>query len=230
MAIVFQSSLVQKKTSNPLRLPALDLGTNPVVTVLSPISSPLKVHSNPASPGETPASQLQSTNNPTNTIPHCSIAPSVSTGLQYSIAIPENDQSEKTQELPPFNSLLSDVRPIFSRPNHLKFQPDYSILGRQHRPEYHTNRAGKTRRPHFNQHLQYSLKPEFSTWEIAFWDSRRQEATIQSTSLPPQRLAVPPKAITALSRCCRSTLLHQPSSLIINFSLTRQSHCATQLR
>ena len=32
------------------------------------------------------------------------------------------------------------------------------------------------------------------------WDSKRQEYTIQSTSLPSQRLVVPPQAITALPR------------------------------
>ena len=30
-----------------------------------------------------------------------------------------------------------------------------------------------------------------------FWDSKRQDYTIQSTSLPSQRLAIPPQAITA---------------------------------
>ena len=33
-----------------------------------------------------------------------------------------------------------------------------------------------------------------------FWDSKRQEYTIQNTSLPSQRLVVPPEAITALPR------------------------------
>ena len=36
-----------------------------------------------------------------------------------------------------------------------------------------------------------------------FWDSKRQEYTIQSTFLPSQRLIVPPQAITALPRRCR---------------------------
>ena len=59
----------------------------------------------------------------------------------------------------------------------------------------------RTKRPRFNQHLQYCLKPEFCKWEIVFfWDGERQEFTIQSTSLPSQRLVVPPQAITALPR------------------------------
>ena len=54
--------------------------------------------------------------------------------------------------------------------------------------------------PRFNQHLQYCLKPEFCKWEIIFWDGKRQEYTLQSTSVPSQRLIVPPQAITALPR------------------------------
>ena len=60
------------------------------------------------------------------------VAP-VSTGLHFSISLPENDHSVSPQEMPPFNSLLSDVRPLLPRLNHLKCQPDHSTLGRQHR-------------------------------------------------------------------------------------------------
>ena len=115
---------------------------------LSPISSPSKIPSNPALPDEKPTSPLKPTNNPTTTLPD--VNSSLLTGLQFSISLPENDQSENTQELPPFNSLLSDVRPLLSRPNHLKFQPNHSILGRQHRREYYTNRARRTKRARFN--------------------------------------------------------------------------------
>ena len=83
-------------------------------------------------------------------------------------------------------------------PNQLKLRPDPAVLGRQHRREYYTNQARRTRRPRFNQQLQYSLKPEFCKWEIIFWDGKRQEHTIQNTYLPSQRLVVPPQAITAL--------------------------------
>ena len=128
------------------------------------------------------------------------VAPSTSIGSQFSISSTETSQSENTQELPPFSSFLSDVRPLLSRPNHFKPQPDQSALGRQHRREYYTHHARRTKRPRFNRQLQYSLKPEFCKWEIIFWDSQRQEYTIRSTSLPSQRLVVPPRAITALPR------------------------------
>ena len=125
------------------------------------------------------------------------MAPSILIGSQLPISSPEVSQSEDTPELP-FSSFVSDVRPLLSRPNQLKLRPDPAVLGRQHRREYYTNHARRTRRPRFNQQLQYCLKPEFCKWEITFWDGRRQEYTIQNTSLPSQRLVVPPQAITAL--------------------------------
>ena len=131
---------------------------------------------------------------------HPDVAPSKSTGSQTSISPAEASQSESTQEIPPFSSFLSDVRPLLSRPNQLKLQPTHSALGRQHRREYYTNHAGRTKRYRFNQQLQNCLKPEFCKWEIIFWDGKRQEYTIQSTSLPSHRLVVPPQAITALPR------------------------------
>ena len=207
---------------------SFDLPTKSVVTFLSLFSSPSKIPSNPASPDETPATPLRSTNNPTKVISKPASSPS--TGLQFPISLPKTDQSKTTDELPPFSSLLPDVRPLLSRPNHLKFQPDHSTLGRQHRREYYTNHTRRTKWPRFNQQLQDSLKPKFSTWEIIFWDSWRQEYTIQSTSLPShsQRLVVPPQAITAFSRWCRSIFLRQLFSL--NLPLTHLSRCATLLQ
>ena len=206
----------------------MELPTNSVVTFLSPISSPSKKPSNRASLDEPPSLTLLSTSQPPTI--HPDVAPSASTGPQFSISSPEASQPENTQEFPPFSSFLSDVRPLLSRPNHLKLQPDQSALGRQHRRKYYTNHAGRTKRPRFNQHLQYCLKPKFCTWELIFWDGKRQEYTIQSTSFPSKRLVVPPQAITALPRWCRSTLLHQLSSLVINLPLTHLFRCATQLQ
>ena len=182
----------------PLTPSGLDLPTTSVVRFLSPISPPAKIPSNPASPDKTPASPFQPTNNPTTTVPD--VASSSSTGLQFSISLPETDQSKTTGKLPPFHLLLSDVRPLLSRPNHLKLQPDRSALGRQHRREYYTNHTRRTKRPRFDQNLQYSLTREFATWEIFFWDSRRREYTIQTKFLSSQRLVFPPQAITASPR------------------------------
>ena len=98
----------------PCKPSGLDLPNNLVVNLLSPSSSVSKVTSNPASPGETLESPLQSTSKLTTTLPD--VATSLSTGLKISNLFPENNQSATTQNLPPFNSLLSDVRPLLSRP------------------------------------------------------------------------------------------------------------------
>ena len=176
----------------------MDLPTNSVVTFLSPISSPSKIPSNPALPDEPPSLTLLQTSQPPTINPD--VAPSTSIGSQFSNSSPEASQSEDTQELPSFSSFLSDARPLLSRPNHLKLQPNQSALGRQHRREYYTNHAGRTKRPRFHQLLQYCLKPEFCKGELIFGDGKRQENTIESTSLPSQRLVVQPQAITALPR------------------------------
>ena len=96
------------------------------------------------------------------------MAPSILIGSELPISPPEVSQSEDTSELPPFSSLLSDVRPLLSRPNQLKLRPDPTVLGRQHRREYYANHARRTKRPRFNQQLQYCLKPEFCKWELIF--------------------------------------------------------------
>ena len=63
------------------------------------------------------------------------IAPSTSIGSQFPNSSPDASQSENIQEFSPFNSFLSDVQPLLSRPTHLKLQPNQSALGRQHRRE-----------------------------------------------------------------------------------------------
>ena len=144
MTIVFQSSPILKKISN--LLPLLVWTTPLTLSSLSYLLSllPSKIPSNPASPDYTPASPLQTTNNPT-TVPD--VASPASTGLQFSISLRENNQPKPTDGLPPFSSFLSDVRPLPSRPNRLKLQPDQSVLGRQHRREYYTNHTPEQNDP-----------------------------------------------------------------------------------
>ena len=107
VTIVFHSSLTQKKFSDSLRLRIWTSLTNSLVTFPSLISSLSKIPSNPVSLDETLASPLRSTNNPTNVIQNPVSSPS--TGLQFSISIPEDDQSEITEALAPFGLLLFDV-------------------------------------------------------------------------------------------------------------------------
>ena len=130
----------------------LVLATNSVLTFLSPISSSPKIPFNPASPDDPPALSLLPTSQPPTINPD--LANCTSIGSQFSISSLEASQSKNTQELPPLSSFLSDVRPLLSRPNHLKLQPDHSVLGRQHIRDYYTNHARRTKRPRFNQHLQ----------------------------------------------------------------------------
>ena len=146
--------------------------------------------SNPASPEKTPAPPLPSTSQPPTLTPD--VAPSASFGSQFSISSPEASQSENTQELPPFSSFLSDVRPLLPWLNHLKPHHDHPALEGQRRREFYTNHSRRTKWPLLNQHLQNCLRAEFCNWQITFWDNKRQEYTIQSTSLPSQRLVVPP--------------------------------------
>ena len=65
------------------------------------------------------------------------------------------------------------------------------------RREYFAYRVRIVKKPGFNRHLSYKLKPEFSSWEIACWGGTRQEFTIKNNSLPSQRIVVPLSAITA---------------------------------
>ena len=180
----------------------MDRPTTPVVTFLSPITSPSKLPSNTASPDETPASPLQTTNNPTTTAPD--VASPSSTGLQFSISLPKTDQSKTTEKLPPFHSLLSDVRLLLSRPNHLKLQPYHSAFGRNIAVNIIQTTHAEQNDPAsiriYNTVSDTFTHLQFSTWEIIFWDSRRQEYTIQNTSLSSQRLVVPRQAITAFPR------------------------------
>ena len=104
VTIVFQSSPIQKKISDPLTPSGLDLPTNSVVTFLSPISPP-EIPSNPVSPDEPPALSLLPANQPPTINPD--VAPSTSVGSQFSISSPEASQTENPQELPLFSSFLS---------------------------------------------------------------------------------------------------------------------------
>ena len=194
IADIFSIFLNVDKVYDFLLLPAVLI----IPQVIYPLpSTPSTTYpSNPASPDEPLSLTLLSTSQPPTIT--TDVAPSILTGSQLPISSPEVSQPEDTQELPPFSSFLSDVRPLLSRPNQPKLRPDPAVLGRQHCCEYYTNHARRTRRPRFNQQLQYCLQPEFCKWEIIFWDGKRQEYTIQNTSLPSQRLVVPPQAITAL--------------------------------
>ena len=77
---------------------------------------------------------------------------------------------------------------------------DRLTIARQHKREHFARLARAVKYPRFNTYLHYRLRPEVSSWKINFWDSQKQELTIQNSILPSQRLVVPLRAITANSQ------------------------------
>ena len=85
-----------------------------------------------------------------------------------------------------------DARASLSRPN--RFQRKQQIFSQQKREKF-LRHCDSVKRPRYNPHFHYQLTKVFSSWEIVFWDRKRQEYTIQNTALPSQRLVVPLSAI-----------------------------------
>ena len=85
-----------------------------------------------------------------------------------------------------------DARASLSRPN--RFQRKQQIFKQQRREKYFRH-CDSVKKPRYNPHLHYQLTKVFSSWEIVFWDHKRQEYTIQNNVLSSQRLAVPLSAI-----------------------------------
>ena len=81
-----------------------------------------------------------------------------------------------------------------------KRKPQYSLkqaLGKQKKSEEAAQKYHKTRNPRFHYNLNYTLREDVNQWKIIFWDSKRQEFTIENTTLKNQRLSVPLRAISA---------------------------------
>ena len=71
---------------------------------------------------------------------------------------------------------------------------------RQQKREHFARLARAVKCPRFNPHLHYSVRPEYPSSELVFWDSYRQVFTIQNTLLPSQRFLVLLRAITTNSQ------------------------------
>ena len=118
----------------------LDIPINPIAILLSPIPPSPQKSSNPASPDNLPALPPTSTADSTNNIVEA-VAPALDR-LQFPISLPDDEPSITITDLPTFSSLVWDVGPLLSHPNHLKFGPNHSTLGCQ--PcEYYINLARK---------------------------------------------------------------------------------------
>ena len=61
-------------------------------------------------------------------------------------------------------------------------------LEKQKRNEEAAQKNSITRNPRFHYNLNYTLKEDVNQWRIFFWDSKRQEFTIEKTVLKNQRL------------------------------------------
>ena len=107
-------------------------------------------------------------------------------------------QSEGSQSNPSSpRRFRSDSRPTharasLSRPN--RFQRKQQFFKQQRREKFFRH-CNSVKKPRYNPHLHYQLTKLFSSWEIVFWDHKRQEYTIQNTALSSQRLVVPLSAI-----------------------------------
>ena len=119
----------------------------------------------------------------------------INNSIPLSAVYPESED----ESLPPTNISGQNTNPFVSRPRHSNPQNHAKsvALYKQHRREHFASRARIVKKPRFNRHLPYKLKPEFSSWEIIYWDSTRQEFTIKNHSLPTQRIVVPLRAISA---------------------------------
>ena len=111
-----------------------------------------------------------------------------SEGSRSNLSSPRRFRSDSTA----LGTTTQDARASLSRPN--RFQRKQQIFNQQKREKIFRH-CNSVKRPRNNPHLHYQLTKVFSSWEIVFWDQKRQEYTIQNTVLSSQRLVVPLSAI-----------------------------------
>ena len=176
---------------------ALEQPAEPVVTLLSPPS--ISIPSNPASPDE--QSDTASTTRGLSSVTGCSIASFTTDQPQIStIASSVGDANSKNLSSRRARASARPKQRVRNLKRHTSkdFQKrDRLTIASQHKREYFAQLARAVKKPRFNPHLCYSLKPECSSCKFFFWDSQQQEFTIQNTLLSTQRLVVPLCAITA---------------------------------
>ena len=114
-----------------------------------------------------------------------------SEGSQSNPSSPRRFRSNSTA----LGKTTQEARASLSRPN--LFQRKQQILKQQGR-EKKFRHCNFVKKPRYKPHLHYQLTKVFSSWEIVFWDHKRQVYTIQNTVLLSQRLVVPLSAIEVL--------------------------------
>ena len=154
----------------------------------------------PSSPTVDLVPPIQQSNLPTRSVA-TSTPDSPTTNVLINNSIPFSTvYPESEDELPqPTNIPRENPRPVASRSRRSSSRHSARsvALYQQHRREHFASWARIVKKPQFNRHLPYKLKPEFSSWEIIYWDGTRQEFTIKNNSFPSQRIVVRLRAITA---------------------------------
>ena len=170
------------------------LSTDPEVMFISSPSFPLTRLPNQVSNDE-PVSP-----DSTSTIEASDNDPAVEVSSTTDVQSSANDNIEDQQGPPPTYSFPTDCSPVLWRPHEFKDRTETANLvnSHQNRREQVAPKPTAIIRPRINSRPRYSLRPEFNSWEIIFWDNQRKELTIQNTSLPSQRLVVPQQAVTIL--------------------------------
>ena len=169
----------------------------PIVIFLSPPS--ITIPSNPASPDE----KLDSVSTTQGLSTVCSTTTATIDQLQpATVSSSVGDARSKIKSSrKERNRSKQKPRSLQRFANKDNNSRDRLTIARQHKREHFARLARAVKFPRFNPLLHYSLRPEFFSWELLFWDSQRQEFTIQNTILPSQRLVVLPlRAITANSQ------------------------------
>ena len=189
--------------------------TDPDIIALLSSSSPI---SPVASPNQQPNPLvdkfLQSlTNTPIQFIDHPATSRQESgvniflPSLCGSKAQPTKTQSEESQSNPfllgrsrsnstALGTSTQDARASLSRPN--RFQRKQQFFKQQRKESFFWH-CNFVKRPRYNPYFHYQLTKAFSSWEIVFWNHKRQEYTIQNTVLSSQRLVVTLSAIEVQS-------------------------------
>ena len=170
-----------------------DQSATPVFSFLPPVSSPSSTIVDPEPPTEQPHPQARLSNSSPPASPTTNVV------INKSIPFSTVNLESEDEPLLPADISRENIRPATSRPRHANSQNNAKsvALYKQHRREYFASRARIVKKPRFNRHLPYKLKPEFSSWEIMYWDGTWQEFTIKNNSFPSQRIVVPLRAITA---------------------------------
>ena len=154
----------------------------PVVTFFSPPST--TIPSSPASP------EAQSDNiSTTQALSSFCSAPTVTTDQLQPSTISTSVGDPRSQIVSSRSSRARSKRNLrnLQQPASKNYNSrDRLTIARQHKRKHFARLAGAVKCPRFKSHLHNKLRPEMSSWEILFWDTQRQDFTIQNALLPSQ--------------------------------------------